>query len=140
MTFCKLLTGRILVKYKSKIINLHPSLLPSFKGMHPIEQALDFNSRFIGATTHFIDENMDEGVVLCQGIIPVGQNEDISKIKERHFQLLKGLYLNTIWFYITDSIQIANNRAMIENSCSNSSEINPIAITDIIDIFLDRYN
>lgn len=137
MTFCKLLSGKIINIYNNKIINLHPSMLPSFKGMKPVEQALDYNSRFIGATTHFIDENMDEGILLCQGIIPVEQNADINIIKNKQFLMLKKLYLNTLWFYITDSIQIINCKSYIKNSHSNSLEINPKAKTDLIDKFVE---
>jgi phosphoribosylglycinamide formyltransferase 1 len=54
--FNKLLYGKILNVYKNKIINTHPALLPSFKGVNAIEKAFDSDVRYIGMTTHFIDE------------------------------------------------------------------------------------
>ena len=138
MTFCKLLCGKIINIYNNKIINLHPSILPSFKGMNAVKKALNYNSRFIGATTHFIDKNLDEGIILCQGIIPVEQNADINIVKNNQYLLLKKLYLNTLWFYITDSIEIVNNKSFIKNSYSNSLEINPKAKTSIIQNFIEN--
>lgn len=138
MVFDKLLYGKIINIYKNKILNLHPSLLPSFKGLNAVEKALDYNSRFIGCTTHFIDDKMDEGILLCQGITPVEQNLDINEIKNKHFLLLKRLYLSTLWFCITDNIEILDGKSYMKNIDYNSLEINPKPKTDIIDRFIEE--
>lgn len=69
--FCdKILKGDLLKEYKNKIINFHPSLLPSFKGLMSIDKALNSDVILLGNTAHFINEKLDEGIIIMQSIYP----------------------------------------------------------------------
>lgn len=61
----------LLSNYKNRTVNIHPSLLPSFRGKRAIQQALDYGVKVSGITTHFIDEEVDCGVILCQRCIRI---------------------------------------------------------------------
>ena len=64
--FMRLVSGYFVKKYKNKIINIHPALLPSFKGTHGIKDALDYGVKVTGVTVHFVDEELDHGPIIMQ--------------------------------------------------------------------------
>ena len=65
-----ILKGDLLEVYKNRIINIHPSLLPSFRGLKAIDQALETNVQILGMTAHFIDNGIDTGPIIMQAVIP----------------------------------------------------------------------
>jgi phosphoribosylglycinamide formyltransferase-1 len=75
--FMRLLSSTFLSAFPGRVLNIHPSLLPSFPGLHAQAQALAAGVRFTGCTVHFVDEGMDTGPILMQAVIPVlpGDNE-----------------------------------------------------------------
>ena len=83
--FSYLVKHDLLKTYDGRIINIHPSLLPSFKGKKAIQQALDYGVKVTGITTHFIDENLDEGGIIAQVPIEIGDETDFENI-DRMFQ------------------------------------------------------
>lgn len=76
--YMRLLTRQFVDKWQGRMINIHPSLLPLFKGLHPHRQALDAGMRIHGATVHFVTPDMDDGPIIAQAAVPVlvGDNED----------------------------------------------------------------
>ena len=76
----------LLNKYPNKIINIHPSLLPSFKGLNAIDQALKYGVKITGLTTHFIDINVDEGKIIDQVPIIISDSDDFKSIDKKIFK------------------------------------------------------
>ncbi len=76
--FLRLLTPVMIQAFPSRIINVHPSLLPSFPGLHAQKQALDYGVKLSGCTVHYVIEEMDAGPILAQAAVPVlaGDTED----------------------------------------------------------------
>lgn len=76
--YMKIVGAGILSRYAGRIINIHPSLLPSFPGLHAQRQALEHGVRFSGCTAHFVDEGLDSGPIIGQRSVPVlpGDTED----------------------------------------------------------------
>ncbi len=76
--FMRLLTPVMIQAYPSRILNIHPSLLPSFPGLHAQKQALDYGVKISGCTVHYVVEEMDAGPILAQAAVPVlpGDTED----------------------------------------------------------------
>ena len=71
--FCfgsRILVGNLLKTYRNRIINFHPSLLPSFPGIKAVDQAIEYGTLFLGNTAHFIDEGIDTGPIIMQSILP----------------------------------------------------------------------
>ncbi|MEO1267728.1 MAG: phosphoribosylglycinamide formyltransferase [Myxococcota bacterium] len=69
--FMRLLTPTFTRRWNGRMINIHPSLLPAFQGLHAVRQALDYGVRWTGCTVHFVDEGTDTGPIIAQAIVPV---------------------------------------------------------------------
>jgi phosphoribosylglycinamide formyltransferase 1 len=78
-----ILTGRFLDRFPDRVINLHPSLLPAFPGMHAIEDALAWGVRWTGVTVHFAEEQVDAGPPVLQEPVPVGYGDTAETLRER---------------------------------------------------------
>jgi phosphoribosylglycinamide formyltransferase-1 len=85
----RILVGNILRKYKNKLINFHPSLLPAYKGLRAIDQALAGQALLLGNTAHFLDEDVDTGQIIMQSIIPVNKFKDYDSILNMQIPMLK---------------------------------------------------
>ena len=69
--FMRILTGHFISRWENKIINIHPALLPSFKGVDAQGQAVDYGVKIAGCTVHFVDEGTDTGPIILQKAVPV---------------------------------------------------------------------
>ena len=69
--FMRILTGHFISRWEHKIINIHPALLPSFKGLEAQGQAVDYGVKVAGCTVHFVDEGTDTGPIILQKVVPV---------------------------------------------------------------------
>jgi len=67
----------------NKVVNVHPSLLPAFPGLHSIKQAHDYGVKFTGVTVHLVDAGMDTGRILDQEVIPINPKETLAQLEER---------------------------------------------------------
>ena len=90
--YMRLVEDTLLNAYWGKIINIHPSLLPAFKGLNTHKRALDFGVKFVGCTVHFIDRTLDEGFIISQAVVPVLPSDTeetlTQKVLEQEHQLL----------------------------------------------------
>lgn len=87
--FMRIISPGFVKKYKNKIINIHPALLPSFPGLNSQKQALDYGAKFTGCTVHFVDAGMDTGSVIIQSVVEIKEKDtekSLSKkiLKEEH--------------------------------------------------------
>lgn len=73
--FMRLLTPDFVNKWRDRIINIHPSLLPAFKGLHVHERAIESGARFTGCTVHYVRPEMDDGPIIAQAAVPILQND-----------------------------------------------------------------
>ena len=78
------------------IVNVHPSLLPKYKGMNAIKQALDDSAEYTGVTIHYVDEGMDSGSIIKQNIIKINDNDTEDTLKDRLQEIEHRLYSDTI--------------------------------------------
>lgn len=81
--YMRLLTSTLVKPYHGRIINVHPSLLPAFPGLHAHRQALAYGVKVSGCTIHFVDEKMDHGPVIAQVAVPVFFGDNESSLSER---------------------------------------------------------
>lgn len=90
------IVGLVLLRaFEQRIINIHPSLLPSFKGAHAIQDAVDYGVKIFGATTHFVDDTLDGGRIIDQGAI-VYEGNDIEELTNLIHKIEHSLYVKTI--------------------------------------------
>jgi len=97
--FMRLLTDHFVAHYAERLINIHPSLLPSFPGLQTHFQALAKGVKWHGATVHFVTPGMDEGPIICQGVVPVLSSDTPEILAERVLKVEHQIYVKAIeWF------------------------------------------
>jgi phosphoribosylglycinamide formyltransferase-1 len=104
LTFDKLIPAPLVHHYLGRIINVHPGLLPAFPGMRAMRQALDHGARFLGATIHEVDEQMDHGPIIVQCVQGIWDNDTEATAGARLFNSLRVMYLQVIAWYVEGRI------------------------------------
>lgn len=112
--FVNLLSGRVM--------NIHPSLLPSFPGKHAHQQALEYGVRYSGCTVHFIDEGMDTGPIILQEAVPVLENDTVETLSERILKAEHVLYPRAISLYCEGRLKIDGRQVRIVEKGEDSDE------------------
>jgi len=139
MTFDRVLSGKILAEYKNKIINIHPSLLPAFPGYNTITNAIEYGCKYIGATCHFIDVEIDHGPIINQALLPLNNQEDHVLIKQKLYRLRQQLALETLHAFSQNLITVNKRDVFIKGANYNSYPINPSLKIPAINNFLNSY-
>lgn len=139
MTFDRILSGKIVNKYKNRIINIHPSLLPAFPGYRTIEKARNYGCTFVGATCHFIDNEIDHGPIINQAILPINTIGNLSSIEEKLYKLRQQLALEAIYAFSNNLINVNKRKVIIKNANYNMSPVNPSLGVPEINDFLRTY-
>lgn len=94
--YMRLIGETILKEYEGRIVNIHPSLLPSFPGIDAIGQAIDAKVKVTGVTIHFVDEGMDTGPIIAQEAVYVDDNETHESLKTKIQKVEHSLYPKTL--------------------------------------------
>ena len=95
--YMRLLSKKFVNSLPSKfIVNIHPSLLPKYKGMNAIQQAIDDCAEYTGVTVHYVDEGMDSGFIIKQESIKINENDTVETLKNRLQVIEHRLYTDTI--------------------------------------------
>ncbi len=81
--FMRILTAGFVDHYKGRLLNIHPSILPNFKGLHTHQQAIDAGVRVHGATVHFVTAELDGGPIIAQAVVPVLPSDDEDSLADR---------------------------------------------------------
>ncbi len=80
--YMQLLSADFIARFRNRIVNVHPALLPSFPGLEAVEQALDHGVRITGVTVHFVDEGVDSGPIILQRPVPVPPSRDQGQLED----------------------------------------------------------
>ncbi len=94
--YMRILSPFFIKKYKNRILNIHPALLPAFKGAHAIRDAYNYGVKVTGVTVHFVDNKVDHGPIILQGTVVVSAIESITKLEKRIHKLEHKLYSQAI--------------------------------------------
>lgn len=94
--YMRLLSSDLLSRYPLRILNVHPSLLPSFPGLHAQEQAVRYGVRVSGATVHFVDAGTDTGPIVAQEAVPVLESDDGDALSARTLPVEHSLYVGAV--------------------------------------------
>ena len=94
--FMRLLSGWFTQKWQGKLVNIHPSLLPSFKGVNAQKQALEYGVKIAGCTTHFVTEEMDAGPIIAQAAVKVDENETVESLTAKILEKEHEIYPETL--------------------------------------------
>lgn len=102
--FMRILTAEFVQKWHGKLINIHPSLLPAYKGMHTHQRVLHTGDRWHGCTVHFVTPELDSGCAIAQGVLTVNQHDTVEKLAERVHQLEHIIYPQVVEWICTGQI------------------------------------
>lgn len=81
--YMRILSNEFIQAFRGRILNIHPSLLPSFPGLEPHKQALDHGVKFSGCTVHMVDETLDGGPIVAQRVVPVLEGDNVETLSAR---------------------------------------------------------
>jgi phosphoribosylglycinamide formyltransferase-1 len=112
--FMRLLTGSFLEKWQRRILNIHPALLPDFKGLDTHRRVLEAVAKIHGATVHFVVPEMDSGPIITQGAIAVRPGDSEETLAVRVLKVEHRIYPLALKLVAEGRVQIKNNRALID--------------------------
>jgi len=124
--YMRLLTGTLISAYQHRIINVHPSLLPAFKGLHAQRQALSHGVKVSGCTIHFVDEEMDHGPIIAQAAVPVLENDTEDSLSERILHEEHRLFPKVIQAFADGSLGVEGRRVCVVSDSVHKSEYFPV--------------
>lgn len=104
--FMRILTTGFVEHYTGRMINIHPSLLPSFTGLHTHQRAIDAGVRVHGATVHFVTPELDEGPIIAQAIVPVLPDDDEDKLADRVLEQEHRIYPRVVRLIVEGKISL----------------------------------
>lgn len=107
--YMRMVHDPILAAYPNRVVNLHPALLPSFKGAHAIQDAYDYGVKVTGVTVHFADEKYDCGPIIAQQALVVEEDWTVDELEEHIHAIEHELYPNTIQLLSEGRVHVRSN-------------------------------
>src|SRR6195256_3499253 len=110
--FMRLLSPYFVASFPQRILNIHPSLLPSFPGLEAQRQALEYGVKFSGCTVHLVDENLDAGPILAQAIVPVRDEDTNATLSARILAEEHRIYTDAVRLILSGRYRIEGRRVI----------------------------
>jgi len=111
--FMRILHDVFLDRFAGRVVNIHPSLLPSFPGLHAQEQALAYGVRYAGATVHFVDAGVDAGPVILQAVVPVLPDDSAESLSARILEQEHRIYPEALQLIAEGRVVVQGRRVRI---------------------------
>ena len=113
--FMRIISPYFIKKYKNKILNIHPALLPAFPGLDAQKQAIEFGSKFSGCTVHFVDEGVDTGPIIIQEIVKINNNDTEKSLSKKILVKEHEIYPKAVELFAKKRISIKGRKVKISN-------------------------
>jgi len=113
--FMRIISPQFIRKYKNRIMNIHPALLPSFPGLHAQKQTVKYGAKYSGCTVHFVDEGIDTGPVIVQAVVKVNDNDTEKTLSKRILVKEHQMYPEAIRLFAEKKIRIIGRRTIIKD-------------------------
>lgn len=120
--YMRILSEPFVNRWKDKLINIHPAILPAFKGIHVHERALKAGVRITGATVHFVRLGTDEGPIISQGAVPILPNDTPEILEARVLTVEHQLYPAAVRMIAEGRVRVVQERVMINNEPAVTTE------------------
>ena len=111
--YMKIVTAVLIDAYQWRMMNIHPSLLPSFPGLHAHQQALDAGVKGSGCTVHFVTEGVDQGPIIVQTAVPVNENDSVDALSARILEQEHRLYPRAIQLFAEGGLAVEGRKVRI---------------------------
>ena len=113
--FMRIISPHFIKKYKNRILNIHPALLPSFPGLNAQKQAIEFGAKFSGCTVHFVDEGVDTGPIILQEIVKVSVNDTEKTLSKKILVEEHKAYPKAVELFAKNKISIKGRKVKISS-------------------------
>jgi len=113
--YMRLLSPYFVAQFPERILNIHPSLLPSFPGLEAQKQALDYGVKFAGCTVHFVDETLDAGPIILQAVVPVEDQDSEESLSARILKAEHRIYAEAVRIVLDQKYKIAVRRVVLSS-------------------------
>ncbi len=110
--FMRILTPEFTRHYEGRMLNIHPSLLPAFPGLHTHERAIAEGCKVAGCTVHFVTAELDHGPIVAQGVVSVADDEDADSLAAKVLTIEHQLYPQAVADFVAGRLQIRGNRVV----------------------------
>src|SRR5882672_5190733 len=108
--FMRILSPAFVKRFERRMVNIHPSLLPSFAGLHTHRRALEAGCKLAGATVHFVSAELDHGPIVAQAAVPVLAGDDEGALARRVLVVEHVLYPRAVGWFVRDQLRLADGR------------------------------
>jgi phosphoribosylglycinamide formyltransferase 1 len=117
----RLVTSVLVEAYRGRMVNIHPSLLPSFRGIRAIEQALEYGVPITGCSVHFVDLEVDSGPIIAQEAVPILADDTVETLSQRIHEAEHRIYPQVVRWLAEGRVQIEGRRVRILASIQDST-------------------
>jgi len=104
--YMRIVGAPLVEAFENRMMNIHPSLLPSFPGLHVQQKAIDHGVRFSGCTVHFVDGGMDTGPIIIQAVVPVMPGDDEDRLSERILRQEHRIYPEAVRLFTEGRLEV----------------------------------
>jgi len=111
--FMRIISPEFIKKYKNRIINIHPALLPAFPGLDAQKQALEHGVKYSGCTVHFVDIGMDSGPIIIQAVVKVTEKDSVESLSKRILKEEHRIYPAAVNLFARKKIRVSRRRTII---------------------------
>ncbi len=113
--FMRLLSSGLVSKYKGRILNIHPALLPSFKGTEGVKDAFDYGVKVTGVTVHFVDEEMDHGPIILQQAVKIEETDTLESLEAKVHKIEHRFYPEAVRLFVEGKLNPEGRKVKISN-------------------------
>ena len=111
--FMRIISPGFVKKYKNRIINIHPALLPAFPGLNSQKQALDYGAKYSGCTVHFVDSGMDTGPVIIQAVVKIKEKDTEKSLSKKILKEEHRIYPEAVNLFARKKIKVLGRKTHI---------------------------
>lgn len=113
--YFRILGSEIIETYRNRILNIHPSLLPAFKGLHAQRQVLEYGAKVAGCTMHFVDEGLDSGPIILQKCVAVLQDDTEETLSARILEQEHIIYPEAVRLFVEGKLKIQDREVIVQD-------------------------
>jgi phosphoribosylglycinamide formyltransferase-1 len=111
--YMRLVSIYFIRQYPGRVLNIHPSLLPAFRGMHAIKDAFDYGAKVTGVTVHMVNEEMDDGPIILQELVRIEPDDSLESLEEKIHQVEHRLYPQAIDLFVRGKLKIVGRKVIV---------------------------
>jgi len=113
--FMRIISPQFIRKYKNKILNMHPALLPAFPGLNAQKQAIEYGAKYSGCTVHFVDDGVDTGTIIIQSIVKINKNDTEETLTKKILRQEHKIYPEAVKLLAEKKIRVYGRRIKTTN-------------------------